>query len=366
MTRTPPTVDRLTLNRALLERQLLLRRHAMGPVAAIEHVVVMQAQVPLAPYTGLWSRLEPFDPAAVGALLEEREAVRGWLHRATLHLVSARDYLGLRALLHPVAERALLSQFRRALDGVDLAELAAAGQEVAAAGPVGTAELGRAVAPRWPGADPQVLGYGAHYLSPMLQLPPRGVWGRTGRPRITTARAWLGADPAPLAPGAVEALLRRYLAAYGPATPGDFRAWSGLPAAAEVFERLRGELVAFTDERGRELLDLPGAPRPDPATPAPPRFLPEYDNALLAHDDRARIIGAPFPPERIHQPVVLVDGFARATWRATREGMAATLEISPLADIPASQRAAVVAEGERLLAFLLPRATSRRVEFTPP
>ncbi len=347
-------LDRRRLNRALLERQLLLRRDGRTPLEAIRHLLVVQAQEPQAPYLGLWSRLDPFDPAAMSGLLDDRTAVRGWLHRCTLHLAAARDYLAWRTLFRPVAERALLGGFRRQLEGVDLAELEAAARAALEAEPSGALAVGRAIAARWPDHDPRVLGYAANFLLPVLQQPPRGRWRERGRVVLTTAEAWLGA---PLDTDAThDDLLRRYLAAFGPAATADVRAWSGLTGMAAAVDRLRPELRTFRDDRGRELLDLPDAPLPDPDTPAPPRFLPVFDNALLAHADRTRILGDDHPPRIVDSHTLLVDGFLAGTWRID-DG---TLEIAPLRRLARAERAAVRAEGERLLAFAAERPRAVR------
>jgi hypothetical protein len=352
-------LDRRTLNRALLERQLLLRRHRRSAAATIEHLVAMQAQEPPSPYIGLWTRLEDFDPAELADLLTTRQAVRGWLMRSTLHLATARDYLAMRPFFAPVSERGLMSGFRRALDGVDLDELVAAARAVVEAEPMGGAAIGRALAERWPDRDPRVLGYAAGFLPPMVQLPPRGVWGERRRAVMTTAESWLGA---PLAEGpSPDQTVLRYLAAFGPATPADVRAWSGLTGAAAIVERLRPRLRTFRDERGRELVDVPDAPIPDPDTPAPIRFLPVFDNAILAHDDRSRILADGYPPRIADHPTVLVDGFARGLWEID-DGQ---LIVRLFSDVTAADRAALEEEGERLLAFASREAGSRGVRFAP-
>jgi hypothetical protein len=341
----PMILDRRTLNRALLERQLLLRRERRSAAATIEHLVAMQAQEPPSPHIGLWTRLEDFDPAALDDLLTSREAVRGWLMRSTLHLATARDYLALRPLFAAVSERALMSQFRAALDGVELDELVDAARAIVETEPMGTAAIGRALAARWPDRDARVLGYAAGFLLPMVQPPPRGLWRSRRRPTMTTAEHWLGARLA-ADPSADETVLR-YLAAFGPATPADIRAWSGLIGASAIVERLRPRLRTFHDERGRELVDVPDAPLPDRDTPAPVRFLPVYDNAILAHDDRSRILADGHPPNIAHLPTVLVDGFAVGTWEID-EGR---LEIRLFADVATSEGPALEEEGLRLLAF---------------
>jgi Winged helix DNA-binding domain len=354
------------LNRALLERQLLLSRVRLPAAEAVEHLVGLQAQEPRDPYVGLWTRLAGFDPEELGRLLADRRMVRTPLLRNTLHLVSDRDCLALRPLLQPVLERSLWtgSPFGRRIQGVDLQALLAAGQAALQERPRTTAELGRLLGERWPGHDATALAYAVRHLIPLVQVPPRGVWGRGGRATWATTEAWLGRplDPAPDPDG----LVLRYLAAFGPASVADVQAWSGLTGLREVTERLRPRLRAFRDEGGRELLDLPDAPRPDPDTPVPPRFLPQFDNALLSHADRTRIVPDPSRqwayPDGAHWSPLLVDGFLAGAWRLRRERTTATLLAAPPRPLPAADRAAVEAEGTRLLDLLAPDADRRRVE----
>ena len=342
----PPVLSRRALNRALLARQHLLERARRGAWSTIEHLVAMQGQEPPSPHIGLWTRLEGFDPAELDALHTDRLVVRGWLMRTTLHTVAADDYVAFRALFAPVARRAFLGAFRRAVEGVDLDALAACARRLVEAEPRGTAAIGKALSARWPDVEPRVLGYAAGFLLPMVQPPPRGLWGDRRRPVVTTAEAWLGraldADPDP-AP-----LVFRYLAAFGPATPADFRAWCGLPGAADLFARVAPRLRRFRDERGRELFDVPGCPLPDPDTPAPVRYLPVFDNAILAHDDRSRILADGYPPRVADEPVLLVDGFAVASWRVA-DGR---VQVRPFAPVDPRHEPEIAAEGERLAAFL--------------
>jgi Winged helix DNA-binding domain len=335
------------LNRALLARQLLLERSRCSAAQAIEHLVAIQAQEPHAAYYGLWARVEGFQPDELTRMMERREAVRLSLLRSTIHLVTGRDALALRPVVQSVLERTWNgSGFAKLLDGVDVAEVIAAGRAALSERDLTRAELKRLLAERWPEHDPAALGYAVHFNVPLVHLPPRGVWGHNPRIRQLTLESWLGEPVAHHAPP--DDAILRYLKAFGPATTADIATWSGLAGLREAVERLRPRLRTFRDESGRELLDVPDAPLPDPDTPAPVRFLPWFDNAFLSHKDRSRII----PPEYGHlrigligRPVVLVDGFVRAFW-AIRDG---ELEIEPLEPLP--DRDAIDAEGARLLAF---------------
>jgi hypothetical protein len=356
-----PVLSRLELNRALLARQMLLLRERITAAKAIERLVGMQAQVPKDPYVGLWTRIEGFDPAELARLIERRKAVRIALLRGTIHLLTARDTVALRPVLQPVAERWWRNQFGKRLTAEERKRVAAAGRVLVEQEPRTFEELGKLLHSRWPSLDPFALAMTIRADVPLVQTPPRGIWGAGGLARHTSAEHWLrtplGRSAAP------DALILRYLAAFGPATVMDAQNWSGLTLLRERFDRLRPKLRTFRDEHGRELFDVRRGPLPDPATPAPPRFLPEYDNVFLGHKDRSRIGTATGYTPIVGDAWLLVDGFIRGVWRIERSGGAARLRIKPLHPIARRDRSAVTEEGKRLLAFAAADATSRAVRF---
>ena len=362
------TLSLRAANRALLARQLLLHRAPRPAVDAIEHLVGMQAQAPVDPYVGLWSRLEDFDPAELSDLLAARGAVRATLMRATIHLVSARDCLFLRPLMQPVPERSFNGQFGRRLDGVDRDALLAAGRALVEERPRTRSELRAELGARWPDHDPEALALAITFMVPLVQVTPRGLWRKSGQATWTTIEAWLGR---PLERDAsLDELVLRYLAAFGPATAMDIQAWCGLTRLREVTDRLGSRLRPFRSEDGRELLDLPEAPRPDPDTPAPVRFLPEFDNLALGHADRRHVV--PVAPDYVPaagrggwRGSLLVDGMVRGLWRLTSPGGAAKLRVETYDGVPHRAHAAIAAEGERLIAFLVPAPAACEIEIVP-
>lgn len=358
----PKVLSQRALNRALLERQHLLRRRKASASQEIEHLVAMQAQVPNSPYVGLWTRLEGFQPEELAALISKRRAVRLGLMRNTVHLVTGHDCLELRALFQPLFERTLkTTHFGRDLVGLDMAPVIARAIDLMAQKPRTFSELGKLLQQQWPDRNPTSLAYGMRYLVPIVQVPPRGIWGESAQPSWTSAEHWLG-RPLATRPS-VDKLVRRYLAAFGPATVADVSAWSGLTGLRDVVERLRPKLRTFRDERGRELFDLPHGPLPDPDTPAPPRFLPEYDNLLIGHDDRTRVIHRDYRYS-IFMGTVLVDGFIQGTWTIERRRDRATLMIEPLRRLSKSDRIAVEEEGDQLITFAASETSRRDVRIT--
>jgi Winged helix DNA-binding domain len=338
------------LNRATLERQLLLCRSDLPVLDAVEHLVGLQAQEPPDPYTALWSRLDGFRPESLAGLLEERRVVRIPLMRSTIHLVSADDCLAIRPLVQPVLD-AELARYRD-LTGVDVDAVLAFARKLVEERPRSVRELRAALAERFPQHEPGDLAYACRNLLAFVQVPPRGVWGRSSQVISTTAESWLG-RPLERNPS-LDELVLRYFRAFGPASVADVATWSRLTGLREVVERLRPRLATFRDERGRELFDLPEAPRPDPETPAPARFLPEYDNVLLSHADRSRFISAERRgvfsrvQGRIHGSV-LSDGLGFGVWQRERDG---GLVVNYAGRTTKRALAAVAAEGRRLLRLI--------------
>jgi hypothetical protein len=366
--RSPPktaaVLTPLALNRALLAREFLLERAAVTPAAALERLVGMQAQVPGDPYLGLWSRLAGFDAADLSALIETRKAVRIGSLRGTIHLMTADDALAIRPLMQPVFDRVLFSNAEsRPLKGRDVTSIIAAARAAVEATALTWLELRRHLAEEWPDVPDVALLRAAQFSLPLVQVPPRGLWGKAGAARVTTMEAWLKKKPKgmPLAK-----LVLRYLAGFGPASVMDAQAWSGLTKLAPVFEALRPKLAVFRSADGRELFDLPAAQRPDEATPAPVRFLPVYDNVTLGFANRERIVRPDIGPPRAlplngQVRAFLVDGFVAGFWRLVMEKDVATLFLEPFRPLTKKEMAALTAEGRRLMKFAEPGADAGEV-----
>jgi len=353
------------LNRATLARQLLLRRERVTTVEAVERLVGLQAQEPPDPYVALWSRLDGFRPQELADALEGRSLVRTVLMRGTIHLVTGEDAFAIRPLVQPVldAELGRHGEFGPALVGVDLQTPLAVARELLAERALTPRELRAELAARFPELHPGALAYACRNHLTLVQVPPRGLWGMSGGVRLATAESWLPRGPA--GTPSIDELVLRYLAAFGPASIADIATWSRLTGLRAVVERLRPRLVAFRDARAREVFDVPEAPRPDPAMPAPPRFLPEYDNVLLSHADRGRFAASDEDRALLAdawweaQGSLLVDGVVRAVWRVDDDA----LLIRYAGRLSKRSAAAVAAEGRRLLRFL--GRETREVRLTP-
>ncbi|MGH8793913.1 MAG: winged helix DNA-binding domain-containing protein [Stackebrandtia sp.] len=360
-------LGRKALNRALLRRQWLDAPVDAAPLAAIDHLAGLQAQLGDPPYYQLWSRLRGFRPADLSALLLNREAVRIAAMRGTVHLVSAADCGPLRRLVQPYQERALnSSDHGKKLVGVDYDALAAEARRVLADGPLGNDELGMRLTKRWPDHEAVHLAYGARCLLPLIQIPPRGVWDEGGALTYALAEQWLGeqADAA----AEPESTVVRYLKAFGPASVDDYQKWSGVTRQRAVFARLRPRLVVYSDDEGKELFDVPDAALPDPDQPIAPRLVGPFDNLVLSHADRSRIIddrGLAYlrTPNGQFPGMFLLDGFVAGLWRIDRTRKVATVAFEPFEPISKNDESCLEAEGRRLLGDMAPQSRQHRVDF---
>ena len=343
------------LNRATLARQMLLERENVSVPQAVERVLGLQAQVVSPPYVGLWTRLGDFEREDLTQLTLERRVVRATLMRATLQLMTADDYLLLRPALQPALTRSMRSITGKRLDGVNIDRLVGAAKEFFEEEPRTFAELRPLLSELEPERDQSALAYAVRTQLPLVQVPSGGVWGYSGKAPFTTPERWLGRSSS----GSEDprTLVLRYLAAFGPATVRDVQTWSGRTRLKESVEEIKPDLRIFTDENGNELLDLPDAPLPPGNTPAPPRFVPDYDNLVLSHADRGRVVS------EVHRKKVflsaarvratfIIDGFVRGAWKVEKARKAATLLVEPFEPLPTGDRDVLAEEGERLVRFL--------------
>lgn len=367
------TLSLAELNRATLARQLLLTRAQSSVAAAVRQLVGLQAQLPAPPYLGLWSRLLGFTREALAQPLDAHELVRATFLRGTLHLCTAEDYAGFRAALQPMLTKGLNAVLRERMAGLDVAALAASARLALKDGPRTFTELRGFLAGRHPGLDERAMGYAVRMSLPLVQVPGPGAWGFASDPPFMLADLWLGQE---LGAGQdAKELFRRYLAAFGPASPRDFQTWSGLSLAPGTIEELRTELHTFATAEGRELFDLQGAPLPAADTPAPPRFVPEFDNLVLGHADRTRIVPEKYRPQiflsalRVRS-TFLVDGFVHGAWRIERTkkkgDSRAALVLEPFAALTRPQLQALTAEAEALVRFAEPDAQYYEVRSEGP
>jgi hypothetical protein len=359
-----PSLTLRTLNRATLERQLLLARRPADIVATVAHLVGLQAQVSENPYQGLWNRIEGFRHPDLTGLIENRAVARATSLRGTLHLHTPADLVALRPLVQPVLDRIWQSAFGRQFGDTDPAAVRAAGVALLDAAPMTAGARGRRLAERFPDATPQALAIYVQMQEILVQIPPTRVWGSGHAPILSRAPNWLGeVDAPPITP---DALVRRYLGAHGPASVADVQAWCGLAGLRQAFAAMRDELAQYEDDEGRVLYDLAGATPPDPATPAPVRFLPDYDNALIGYADRRRILPEAFAKglwaTRSYR-AVLVDGFVAATWIIRRTKGAARLEITPFRPLLQREIRDIEAEAHHFLAFMAEDIAQREVTF---
>ncbi|MCK2216309.1 winged helix DNA-binding domain-containing protein [Actinomadura sp. ATCC 31491] len=335
------------LNRATLARQHLLGRHKGEVTDVVHRLAGLQAQEPRPPYLGVWSRLEGFGRDDLHAALRAGAVLRATMWRATLHLVTAADFAAFRRLLEPM----LLAAARR-FDEIDFAAVAAVADRLLAERPHTFNELRPRLLAEFPGGHDRALGYAVRLLTPLAMVPTEDRWSFPRDPAFAPPGVALDPEPSP------RALVERYLAAFGPATPADAQTWSGVRGLRPVMEAMELERLAGPD--GKELFDLPGAPRPGGDVPAPVRFLPDFDTLVLGHADRARVLadehkGLVTTKNLRVRAVYLVDGFAAGTWQVKRSGRKARLLLAPFGAAPGAE---VEEEGLRMLAFAEPDAAA--------
>ncbi|MCA1584284.1 MAG: winged helix DNA-binding domain-containing protein [Acidobacteria bacterium] len=355
------TLSLRQLNRATLARQMLLARAQMTPSETVEQVLGLQAQLARPPIVGLWSRLAGVDRREVVDQLMQRRLVRAPAMRATLHVMTAVDYLRFRRTLQPCLDRAISVLKDRAAD-LELERLVELGRAFFAT-PQTFDAFRDALARRHPTADVRAMAYAVRTRLPVVQVPIHAGWGFPAQADFITADAWLGKSPAD--GDYADELVIRYLQAFGPATVADVQAWSGLAGLKRAIDSLGSRLREFGGPGRATLFDLPDAPRPDGTMPAPVRFLPEWDNVIVSRADerlvpreyRAKV----FRPGLRVLPTVLVDGFVAGLWKVQRRGRAATLVVEPFAPLTKRARAEVEQEADTLIRFVEPDAARSTV-----
>lgn len=349
------TLQNLTLrqlNRATLARQMLLKRETISVMEAVERLIGLQAQIPNPPYIGLWTRLVDFQRDDLTRLMEERRIVRAAMMRSTLHLMTAADHQRFRPVIEPALVKALGAFFGKSAKGLNAEKLIRAARPFLEAAPRSTGDLKTFLLSVEPDQDADAMAYLIRTYLPLVQIPPGGTWGSGSMATYSTADQWLGENNTP---SDLMTLFCRYLATFGPASIMDFQTWTGMTNLKNQITT--SGLVSYRDEQGRELFDLPDMPLPAPDTPAPVRFIPEYDNLLIAHADRTRVISDQDRPKVFLSAArvlstVLVDGFVRGTWKISKSSKQAQLTITPFIEFDEATRMEMIAEGERLLRFV--------------
>ena len=357
------------LNRTFLARQLLIKRSNMSIPDALEHLIGMQSQTPNSPYVSLWTRIDNFKHETLSQLLLNRNAVRIALMRSTIFLVTKRDCLALRPLIQPVLDRTLKASFGRQLKDVDNNELAKISRALVESQPRTLDELGNLLKEKWQDTDPSALAAAARNLVPLVQIPPRGIWGAKGKAIHTSAENWLCHSL--VTDYSLESLILRYLKAFGPATIPDIQMWCGLTKISKVMEGLRLQLNTFVDDDGNELFDVSHAEFPDIDTPVPVRFLAEFDNILLSHKNRTRIIADEyrskvFTVNGIIRATFLIDGYVQGLWRIEQKRKSSTLIIEPFKSLLQVDKDELAIEGAKLMDFAAADSEFKNIEFLNP
>jgi len=358
------------LNRATLARQMLLARAQVPATDAIARLVGLQAQYPQPPFVGLWTRVQGFSRDDLARLIASRDVIRATLMRGTLHLCTANDFVTLRPTVQPVLDDGFASILKRMdCPDFDKENVLAAARAFLATQPRTFEDISAMLAERWPNCEIGAMRYAVRMSLPLVQAPNNSTWSYPGKPAFALAEDWLDRPMGTAVD--MRALFHRYLAAFGPASISDFQTWSGFGGLKSMTETLKAGLRIYRDERKRELLDLPDIELPPEDAPAPVRFLPEYDNLLLAHTQRTRIIADKY---RVNvflsalrvRATILVDGFVQGAWRVDTVKGSALLVVEAFEALSQANRRALHDEAENLVHFVEPGAKSYEVRFEEP
>lgn len=362
-----PTLTLRELNRATLARQMLLEREAIGPVEAVERLAGMQAQYSPSPYIGLWTRVEGFKIDDLANALQDRRIVKASLMRWTLHIASARDYPYISTAISE-SRLAVWGNFIKR-SGVDTLALHAKLLDYASK-PRTLEEIRAFLREHSSHEDQREIWHMASARGWLVHVPPSGLWCYFGKNSYIAAQEWLGPIEKPSLEEAMVHIVRRYLAAFGPATRNDVVGWAGLRRVSLVdaaIKELGDEVVTFQNENGKTLYDLASSPRPGADVPSPPRYLPKWDNLLLAYNERQRTLPDPYRKIVIGKngdvlPTFLVDGVVAGTWSIGVERKTAVLSLEAFEPLDPSTRALLEEEGMRLACFIEPDAGSHTIK----
>jgi len=348
-----------------LDRQLLIQRANISLSEATERVIGWQSQIPNPPYIGLWTRLESFQRDDLTNAMQNRQIVRCAMFRSTLHLITQADHHRFHRVIEPALVKGLRSFHGRNIEGLNILPLVDVIKPFLSQSPRSMGEIGKFLQTIEPDREPEALNYAIRTYLPLVQVPPAGTWGVGSKATYVMAENWIGRDKS----ADVGALFLRYLAGYGPASVMDFQTWAGMTKLAPEIEKIKPQLRLFVDENGVALYDLPDMPQTDVDAPLPVKFIPEYDNVLIGHADRTRIL-----PEEHRKKVflsagrvsstILVDGFVAGVWKIEITKRTATLQITPFITLTDNQREALISEGELLIRFVADTAEQMSVEFS--
>lgn len=353
------TLTRRQLNRTLLQRQMLLERQTLSALDATEILFGLQSQVANPPYIALWARLdETYQRDDLTQAQQEQRIVRVPFWRSTLHLLTTQDVIAYRTTVQPALDKALSSFFGRNLKGVDYEAVVDAARPFLREAPRTTGDLKGYLGERFPDVDEFSLTYVVRALETLVTIYPYGTWRTGGAQQYQRIEDYL--DIAAVDPQErLREVFLRYLGAFGPASLMDFQFFVGMTRLKKAVNSFRDAVVTYKSESGEELFDLPDTILPDPATPAPIRFTPEYDNLVIAHRDRSRVLADADYKQVFRSAArvfatVLIDGFVAGVWKATRENETAVLSVDLFRpkEITPAQRADLEREGEAALRFI--------------